>query len=77
VNAGLQEDVPIISLSAGADALRHIDSPVANSKVIGMVKVHRQHLWNHRLEEQNRELRDRIGRLEKGAAASATPTTAK
>ena len=32
---------------------------------------------NNRLEEQNRELRDRIGRLEKGAAASATPTAAK
>jgi regulator of replication initiation timing len=32
---------------------------------------------NNRLEEQNRELRDRIGRLEKGAAASATPAAAK
>jgi hypothetical protein len=32
---------------------------------------------NNRLEEQNRELRDRIGRLEKGAASSATPTAAK
>jgi hypothetical protein len=32
---------------------------------------------NNRLEEQNEELRDRIGRLEKGAASSATPTAAK
>jgi hypothetical protein len=32
---------------------------------------------NNRLEGQNQELRDRLARLEKGAATSATPTTAK
>lgn len=32
---------------------------------------------NNRLEQQNQELRDRLARLEKGAAASATPTAAK
>jgi hypothetical protein len=32
---------------------------------------------NNRLEQQNEELRDRIGRLEKGATTSPAPTTAK
>ena len=32
---------------------------------------------NNRLEEQNQELRDRLARLEKGAATSATTTAAK
>jgi hypothetical protein len=32
---------------------------------------------NSRLEEQNQELRDRLARLEKGAAGSAPTTAAK